>query len=85
MGKIYGIAMKAWKEDQARRRELLAKERRGVALTEEEILFLKTDPAETRKSKIIDRWRNVRTLIIDESACVCSCGRRVGAYVEKSR
>ncbi|TBU47339.1 PIF1-like helicase-domain-containing protein [Dichomitus squalens] len=30
----------------------------------------KKAPEETRKSKIIDRWRNVRTLIIDESACL---------------
>ncbi|TBU64714.1 hypothetical protein BD310DRAFT_943719 [Dichomitus squalens] len=70
VGKIYGIAKKAWKEDQNRRRELAVKESKGIPLTAEEIMFLRTSPEETRKSKIIDRWRNVRTLIIDESACL---------------
>ena len=47
----------------------------GRELAREDLEFLRMDPSETRKSKALDRWRNCRTLIIDESAC----GTAVGA------
>ena len=68
VAKIYGIAKKAYKEDQKKRRDLWEKKRRGIQLTAEEMEFLSKDVDETRKSKILDRWRTVETLIIDESA-----------------
>ena len=53
-----------------RKREVWAKRERGEQLTEEERAVLTMDPSEARKSKALDRWRQVKTLIIDESACL---------------
>lgn len=68
VGKILGLNAKAYKEDAKRRRELWAKKARGEVLSSEDEEFLATDPSETRESKVLQRWRHCKTLIIDESA-----------------
>ncbi|KAI1797549.1 PIF1-like helicase-domain-containing protein [Ganoderma leucocontextum] len=70
VAKIYGIAKKAYKEDEKRRKELFMKQKNGVQLTVDEIAFLSKDVDSSRKSKILDRWRTVETLIIDEISMI---------------
>lgn len=67
VGKIYGMARNTYKQDKKRRDDLWRKRADGKQLTDEELDFLSKKPEETRKSKILDRWRQVKTLIIDES------------------
>lgn len=74
VGRILGLNARAYKEAVRRRKELLAKRERGEMLTADEADELSKDPADTAKSKILERWRKVKTLIIDESACVLNMG-----------
>ncbi|KAI0735514.1 PIF1-like helicase-domain-containing protein [Earliella scabrosa] len=69
VGKILGLERKAYKVDQERRKQLWARKARGEQLSGEDEAFLKTDPKDTAKSKYLKRWQQVKTLIIDESAC----------------
>ena len=73
VAKIFGIAKKAFKEEQQRRKVLQTRWAKGEQLTDEEMRFMKGELDDSRKSKILDRWRNVKTLIIDESACTLCC------------
>ncbi|KAI0757345.1 PIF1-like helicase-domain-containing protein [Daedaleopsis nitida] len=74
VAKILNINARAYKAGLELRRELWARKNRGESLTEEELEFLHTDPSEACRSKVLDRWRKVKTLIIDESACLlCRC------------
>ena len=70
VAKIIGVNPKAYKAEQAKRRELNEKLARGERLTGEEMEFLQSDPTATRKSPALERWRKVKTLIIDESECI---------------
>lgn len=70
VGKILGMSARAYKEDVRKRKELWKKKAAGGQLTGEELAFLNTDPSDTVKNRSLDRWRQVKTLIIDESAWV---------------
>ena len=69
VGKILGLNAKAYKADAKRRRELWAMKRRGEALAQEDEEFLGKDPSETRQNNAMERWKQCKWLIIDESAC----------------
>ncbi len=66
VGKILGISKRAYQLDKKRREELQRKHKQGIQLTEDEIAFLNASPEE-RKNKVLDRWRECKTLILDES------------------
>ena len=69
------MSARAYRADKERRKELLARERRGEPLTVDEEAFLLSDPGKTRKSAALDRWRRVKTLIVDESTWSPACAR----------
>ena len=70
VAKIYGISAKDYKADLQKRKAWNAKRENGkVPLTSEDVEFLLSDPGADRKNAALDRWRNVKTLIIDESKC----------------
>ena len=70
VAKIYGISAKDYKADLQKRKAWNAKLENGkVPLTSEDIEFLPSDPGAGRKNAALDRWRDVKTLIIDESKC----------------
>ena len=85
VGKILGMSRHAYKQDQAMRKQLWAKKARGEQLTGDEEAFLRTDPQDTAKSKPLDRWKQVKTLIIDESACLVRCGVWLELRIVQSR
>ncbi|KAI0823121.1 hypothetical protein BC628DRAFT_1455370 [Trametes gibbosa] len=61
--------MKGYKIDKKKRDELRKKSKRGEQLTEEEREFMNASPEE-RKNKVLDRWRECQTLIIDEISMI---------------
>ncbi|KAI0639044.1 hypothetical protein C8Q77DRAFT_27635 [Trametes polyzona] len=69
VGKILGISMKAYKLDKKRRDELKRRQGQGEILTGAELAFLNAPPEE-RKNKVLDRWRECKTLIIDEISMI---------------
>ncbi|KAI0651483.1 hypothetical protein C8Q79DRAFT_38300 [Trametes meyenii] len=73
VGKILGISFKELKRErlEKQKRDILwARHRRGELLTPEEEQFMRAPqpPQEERKSRVLDRWRECRTLIIDEKS-----------------
>lgn len=66
VGKILGISIKGYKEDKKKRDDLWKKYKAGGEVTEQEWLFMNASPEE-RKNKVLDRWRECKTLILDES------------------
>ncbi|TBU47338.1 hypothetical protein BD309DRAFT_502569 [Dichomitus squalens] len=67
VARIYGIAQKAYKEEEKRKNELRKQKAQGIWLTKEDWDFLNKDMDESRKTRALDRWKEVETLIIDES------------------
>ncbi|TBU34899.1 P-loop containing nucleoside triphosphate hydrolase protein [Dichomitus squalens] len=66
VARIYGIAQKAYKEEERRRSDLWMQKAQGNWLKSEDWAFLNKDVDESRKTGALDRWKKVETLIIDE-------------------
>ena len=70
VARIYGMGRKKYKEDQERRNDLSMQKAQGAWLSHEDWAFLRKDLDETQKTSALDRWKQVKTLIIDESAYI---------------
>ena len=67
VARIHGMWLKKYKEDEQRRSNLWRQKAEGVWLSHEDWAFLKKGMDETQQTSALDRWKNVKTLIIDES------------------